>query len=295
MYDKYSYSDMQGYDIIDIVNALFLTTAYRVFKQNDIDENKIEEFEKYAEQDGIAFYSYFMHFVPDNEKLALDKLDKSSSNYIHDALNLHSDFQDSEAWKLAGEMESAASFLNFCLQIKGEPKYWEKVYKRLNLECETNDKYDNIYYEFRKEQPQYPPILLTSPKENIKIKKVKKEKKTSRPTIFSLYKTEILNLIFIAFFAFSIQVIFIRYIFFIFLLIFSVFLIIFSFREKLTTTKIAKFNLVKDILISIILLIGLIFQSIGVYSAIIGLALTIIEFVRSFIQKYISQKISTDT
>lgn len=64
-YEKYSYSDLQGYDLIDISNALKLTAAYRVFIATDINDRKLEEFKKYADEDGSGLLQFFFHFYPD--------------------------------------------------------------------------------------------------------------------------------------------------------------------------------------------------------------------------------------
>ena len=40
-YDKFGYSDMKGYDVIDIINSLALMAAYRVYVTSNIDNEKL--------------------------------------------------------------------------------------------------------------------------------------------------------------------------------------------------------------------------------------------------------------
>jgi hypothetical protein len=88
----------------------------------------------------------------------MDKLDKTSPDFVSNALRIQSDFQESDGWESVMNSETASSFLEFCIGIKGDANYWEKVFERLKLGWETDDGYEKINYEIKKEQAKEKPI-----------------------------------------------------------------------------------------------------------------------------------------
>ncbi len=298
LYDKYGYSDMGGYDVIDISNSLALMAAYRVRTTDLIDEKKLEDFKKMANEDGVAILQYFKHFIPDNEKYELNQLDKSSPDFLINSIKIKSDFHESDVWKKSLNTETPESFLEFCIQVKrNEPnRYWHIIFRRLNVECDTSEIYDRIYYEFKVEsekslQKINNPVNRTS--EITKDEKPLIETKTIEHSA-NLYKTDLMNLLFVGLFILCLFNILIRHIFFIFLLCFNVFLTIFSLRQKLFTTRIMKFNLAMNIVIVVVLLIGLLNPTMGQYATIFCLILQTFDLVRHFIIKHLLKTKSTN-
>lgn len=148
-YEKYAYSDLKGYDLIDISNALKLTAAFRLYNTYDLSDKKIEEFKKYAEEDGSGLMQFFFHFYPDNVVSELKKLDPNNQMAILDSIKLTKDSQ-TEIEELFNKEETPNSFLNYCISIgRSDPNYWGKVYDRIGIEWETNDDKDLIYVLIR--------------------------------------------------------------------------------------------------------------------------------------------------
>jgi len=145
LYKKYSYSDLQGYDIIDVSNALKLMIAYRVFINNDINETKIEELKKYTEAGAVALISFLDLFYPDQVVLELNKIDPNDKMAIVKSINIKKDSL-AEIESQFRKEETPDSFLEYCLNVgKLDPDYWELIYKRIGITWETNDEYDRIY------------------------------------------------------------------------------------------------------------------------------------------------------
>jgi hypothetical protein len=148
-YEKYAYSDLKGYDLIDISNAFKLTAAYRVFNAYDLTNRKVDEFKKYAEEDGSGLMQFFFHFYPDNVANELKKLDPNDKMAMLSSIKLTSDSQD-ELRSHFNKEETPDSFLDYCISIgRSDPNYWGKVYKRIGITWETNDDKDPIYVLIR--------------------------------------------------------------------------------------------------------------------------------------------------
>lgn len=122
----------------------------------------------------------------------------------------------------------------------------------------------------------------------IEEKEIALEEKVENST--NTYQTDLLNLLFIGIFVLSLYYVIVRNIFFVFLLCFNVFLIIFSLREKLYTTVIMKISLAKNIVLAVVLLIGLLNQTLGLYATVFCLGLQIIDFIRHFITAHLLEK-----
>lgn len=296
LHDKYGYSDMSGYDVFDISNSLSLMAAFRVRTTDRIDEKKLEDFKKMANEDGIAILQYFSHFIPDNEKYKLNQLDRSSPDFLINSIRFQSDFQESDLWKKSLNTETPDSFLKFCIQVKeNEPdQYWHIVFRRLKVECDTSEKYDRIYYEFKVEEEK----LLQ--KTNDPVESLPEIKKEEKPVLedekvespSNRYKTDLLNLIFVGLFILCLFNRYFRNILFILLLCFNVFLIIFSWRQKLYTSRIMKFKLAMNVVMVIVLLIGLLNPTTSLYTTILCLGLQIFDLIRHFVITHLLKPIS---
>ena len=272
-YDKYGYSDLKGYDVNDISNSLALMTAYRVSNTNIIDE----------------YYE-------------LNKLDKSSPDFLINSIGIQSDFKESEVWKNSLMKETPESFLKFCIYIKKNEshRYWCLVFERLKIECDTSEEYDRIYSEVKNEKQRALQEIKEQNKKAIEIIKEEKEEiyeekgdTHAKQSFFYSYKTDLLNFLVVSIFVLCLFNIIVRNIFFIFLLCFNVFMIISSWREKLFTTPIMKYNLIKDIVMSTVLLIGLLSYTIGFYATIFCLGLQIFDFIKHFITTHFREQSST--
>lgn len=145
-YEKYSYSYLEGYDLIDISNALKLTAAYRVFIHTDIDERQLERFRKHAAEDSHGLMLFFFNFYPDNVVVELNKLNSDDKMAIIESIKLTTGSQ-SEMQALFNKEEAPESFLDYCLHIrKSAPEYWEKIYNRVGITWETKDRFDHINF-----------------------------------------------------------------------------------------------------------------------------------------------------
>jgi hypothetical protein len=146
-YEKYGYSDLNGYDLIDISNAMKLLTAVRVFNTYTPDENKRCELKKYASQDGAGLAAFFFHFFPDDVANKLKRIDPNDKKGIIEYAHLTANAMESEWYQLFNKEETPESFLNYCIHIgRSDPNYWGKVYERIGISWETNDDKDPIYF-----------------------------------------------------------------------------------------------------------------------------------------------------
>jgi hypothetical protein len=280
LYDKYSYEDMNGYDIIDIINSLSLMTAYQVFEISIIDDEKLVEFKKKSSEYSATIFLYFGQFISPDEKIELDKIDKTDIDSLLNSAIFQSDFTESYAWKVAMEKENIEAFLDFCIEIKGNSKYWQIVFQRLRLDCETNNEYDKIYFELKKE-------ML---KEDIK---TESKNKITKPKFYNLYKTDLVNLLFVAIFFLCLYNLTIRYIVFIFFILFGLFTTFITsnlLKEKQNYAGIMMYNLMMNIFMIIILSIGLFNQKNGYYVTIICLVMYGFELIRYFIKNHLLSK-----
>lgn len=282
LYYPYAYMDLKGYDFIDIKNALYLMTAYRVYTASIIDDTSLASFKKYADEDGGAIILYFSLFIPDNEKAQTDKLDKKDPEYNSKTISIISDFQESEGWKEIMKAESISSFLDYCLKIKGDTKYWHAVYKRIGIECDSRDEHDRIYYFIKEE------LCYQSNNANNQIKiddetNAKHNTEKVYDSFFSRYKTALVYFLFVVLFSFSVPYKIVRVPLFWVLLLTNLSLIWFSIKEKLFETSIMKFKFVMNIILATALIVGLYSSVWGLYVTIFCLASSVFEFLRHLV------------
>jgi hypothetical protein len=298
-FDKYGYGAMGGYDLQDIANALCLMTAYRVKNAYNFDRINLEKFKKLAQEDAVARLQYFSHFIPDNEKAELDKLDKLSPDFLRNSIIVQSDIREGEAWKNLMKNETTQSFLNYCIYIKERDinRYWHLVFQRLKIQCDDSKEYDRIYYEFNSEKDTSgnqvkEPDLKPKPSRkqsvhpavgsNISVKQIPNR------IIYDPIKTALFHLFFIGILLWSVSNITVRVISFWFIILFCLFLIAFSIKERLTKTMFQKYKLGMDVFIVIILVIGLWHPEIGFYAAIFTFSLQVIGLLELLFKKYFS-------
>lgn len=115
-----------------------------------------------------------------------------------------------------------------------------------------------------------------------------------KASIYDRYKTDLFNLFFVGVFALCFISVIVSRICFAFLLCINVFMIFYSWKEKLHTTGIMKFNLLKNIVIAIILLIGLFSPTYRLYVVVFCLALQAFDLIRHFINAHLRKKGSTN-
>lgn len=145
-FEKYSYSNLDGYDLIDISNALKLTTAYRVYTTEYIDDRKLDEFNRYADEDGASLTQFFFFFYPEEVVFELKKLDPNDKKSLIESIKLTENSQ-SELKLLYDKEETVKSFLDYCLHIGNlNPNFWELIYNRIGITWETNNENDYINF-----------------------------------------------------------------------------------------------------------------------------------------------------
>jgi hypothetical protein len=185
-YKKYAYSDLNGYDVIDISNAMKLLAANRVYNTYILDDNKKAEFKKYASEDDSGLTSFFFHFFPDDVANKLRRINPDDEKGIIEYIHLRSNAMNSEMYHLLSKEETAESFLNYCIHIgRSDPNFWGKVYARIGISWETNDDKDPIYvlikhgvnYEAKEKQ------IEVEPESNSESKPLEKSK-----NVFKLIK-----------------------------------------------------------------------------------------------------------
>lgn len=145
-----------------------------------------------------------------------------------------------------------------------------------------------LYLVTKKDKEKQLTSLSAKNDDNVTVLEQKSEAEPS--SFYSKYGGDIFSLIFISLFVLCIYSTTSRNIVFTILLLFSLFLVIFSIRQKLYTTTIMKINLVKDAVMLIVLIIGLLSKQSGLYVSIICLVLYSIDFVKNFIVTHIIRK-----
>jgi hypothetical protein len=141
-HEKYSYSDLGGYDIIDVSNAIKLNIAYRVFIS---DDQKPIDVAKYTETSSGALFGYLDLFYPDH---IVTELNAICGDNIHAAAKRYELTKDilKEIQTRLYKEETPESFLEYCISIgKSDPEYWKKIYDRIGITWDSSDDYDRIY------------------------------------------------------------------------------------------------------------------------------------------------------
>lgn len=128
----FGYSELKGYDIIDVVNALKLFNAFNYFQKGilqKIDQDKIIRDANY--NNSLVIY-LCDSLVSDYIITELNKYKYGSTEYISKVCKLvdHTEFDKF----MSSGSETIESFLRYCIKIGwDDPDYWTKVYYRLGL------------------------------------------------------------------------------------------------------------------------------------------------------------------
>jgi hypothetical protein len=187
LYKKFRYSELNGYDVFDIDNALKICSAYRVYKTEILDDNSIEKLKKDSSIDGGACMSFFSLFAPDNIAQQLNNLDYHKDR--NEIYNLDIDFSETDLWKAFSKSETHDSFLEFCLSIeKTDINYWEKVYSRLGIIWDERDEYDPIYNVLLNKGESFKDHII-APKKDAPEEKLKIENSESSSSFYTRNKT----------------------------------------------------------------------------------------------------------
>ena len=148
IYEKYSYSELNGYDIIDISNAMKLMIAYRYFNLTTNDTQKLLKLNEYITVTKTALFSFSDFFYPDEIVLKLKQIDTTDSGLRSlQELELTNDSENFEMNKLLYLQETPDDFFKYCTLIGNDnPYFWENIYHRIGLTWETNNEEDRIYF-----------------------------------------------------------------------------------------------------------------------------------------------------
>lgn len=141
----WGYSDLKGYTIFDVDNALKIIIAYSAFNLREDDRGGLAKLKEYCSHASTATFAFFEAFVPDEIIPDIEKLDPSDKTSIIKFIDLKGYFEDNELYKIYKHKETHESFLNFCLLIKKrDENYWEKIYERIELVWDARDQNDPI-------------------------------------------------------------------------------------------------------------------------------------------------------
>jgi len=184
LHEKYPYSALNGYDIIDISNAVKLNIAYRVFISDDKKPNNVAE---YTEASSVALLGYLDLFYPDNIATEFNAIYGDDIQAFSKKYELTKDILKDIETQLYDE-ETPKSFLEYCISTgKSDPDYWKKIYDRIGITWDSSDDYDKIYINIAL---QYG--LLNTKKTNVETKKTKSTlsiiKTPSRQVSFSYFE-----------------------------------------------------------------------------------------------------------
>lgn len=142
-YERYGYSHLKGYDVVDIANAMKLIIAYRFF-----NNEKFEDTNNYVSAASSALSAFSFQFFPDEIAQKLKLIDLTDDRQaILDYSKLTRDSEQLEMNKLLNPQETPESFFQYCISLgKTNPDYWETVYSRIGITWETDNDRDRIYF-----------------------------------------------------------------------------------------------------------------------------------------------------
>ena len=272
--NRHRYSDLKGYSIFDIDNALKLCSAYRVFRTAILNETSLDKLKEDASVDGGAVMNFFALFSPDNIVQQINKLDPQD---ISKAYKLTGNYFETDLWKQFNSIETHDSFLNYCLNIdKTNANYWELVYARLGIDCDERDEDDEIYFVLQNKH------LFFSPSSNIKEESTKTTvlsdvKNLNKPSFYQRNKTVLDKLFLIVFLCSGLIYHPLRIIIFSLFTLMGLVQFYFWIREPIEN----KFNFVLNILYIIIYAIGIFFEKLAFTILIIVIILSIVEVFRN--------------
>ena len=131
----FGYSELKGYDIYDVDNAIKLYDAFYYYKKGSLEK---EELNKIWNNDDAFLYNLCRSLVPDKTLTELKKYKYRSSEYFSKVFELvdHKEFDIF----MNSENETVESFLKYCIKVgRDNPEYWVRVYYRLGLVYNPDD------------------------------------------------------------------------------------------------------------------------------------------------------------
>jgi hypothetical protein len=131
------YSELKGYGIIDVDNALKLFNAHYYFRKENLDEEEINKLFLNVKSDNALLLNLCESLVPDQTIDDLNKYKYGSSEYIAKDFELVDRADNLVVLKYR---ETIESFLKHCISIgRDNPEYWVRVYYRLGLVYNPDD------------------------------------------------------------------------------------------------------------------------------------------------------------
>lgn len=192
--EKYGYSAMKGYDIVDVSNAINLMVAYKFFNEGRDNKERINDIKEYIFKAGGAISVYSFNFFPDEVAHDLRQID--TSNLKESTLERIRVTQGEEYYEwneLIKAKETPNSFFSYCEFIGNkDPDFWEKVYSRLGIAWESNNSEDKIYFIIK-----YKDYFFDRKKDNknAQIENQNISVENNATSIFTSLKNKLLNLI----------------------------------------------------------------------------------------------------
>lgn len=287
--NRFRYSQLKGYDIYDIDNALKLTSAYRVFNCKERSDTALSKLREATNVDGGASMSFFNLFEPDNIVQQLNKIDLSNpTEAIIKQREIRGDYFQSQLWKDFSKTETHESFLNFCLQLDmADRDYWEKIYDRLGITWDDRDEYDEIYFVIQNKDYYFKnkEIPGLAPPEPVD-KPLTVEEKS--PSFYTRYKLFIDNIIGLILLAVGLVYIPIRIAVFAILGLTGIITLVILRKEKIDN----KLNHYLNYLYIVVYAVGIIFQEAGFYICVAAIVWTLFTFIKGIISL---QKVNPET
>ncbi len=140
-YHKYRYSDLLGYDIVDISNSILLMIAYSHHKNTNNDPNQTDTLMQYISVAATALLTSQHAFYPDEivDKIKIiDKTDKKKA--LSEEIMLTKNYEEFEWNVLLFKQEHPEAFYKYCLNLdKTKTDYWQKVYSRLGISQQSDN------------------------------------------------------------------------------------------------------------------------------------------------------------
>jgi hypothetical protein len=288
-FEKFRYSELKGYDIFDIDNALKVTLAYRVFNISILNDIALEKLKKEAGENTVGVMCFFDSFAPDSIVQQLKKLDPANIYSRSEAYKIEGNFFESDLYKTFSKTESHGSFLDYCLSIeKKDMNYWENVYDRLGITWDDRDEYDGIYFIIQNKNLFFKDSQSIDIKDfdsaeliDIKQENVNEIKVPEKASFYSQHQSVLSNLFWVLFFCLGLIYTPIRIVIFCLLLIIGVFQIYFWLKEPIEH----KWNFVLNLLYLILCVAGIFFKRLGLYLLALIIALWIIETIVKHLKK----------
>jgi hypothetical protein len=139
----FGYSELKGFDIIDVLNALKLFNAFNYYQKGILQKIDKDKILTDANYDNSFITNLCSSLVPDQILTELNVYEYNSIEYIAKVFELTNEL---DTLKMLVESETVESFLRYCTKIGWDDSdYWLKVYYRLGIVFNPNDEMINTY------------------------------------------------------------------------------------------------------------------------------------------------------